>query len=198
MSASNASENTVDQVLQTTVMAIADIVPYWRNPRRISDEAVEAVMESIKEYGYNSPIVVDSERVIIMGHTRYSALRRLGVKEAPVVIASNLSPRKVKELRTIDNRTSENARWDFDLLMGELGALDQRLMASFFPEILEAPSEGDIVIDVNAERQAAAELSAGSEEVVKDAEFICPDCFHQWTMPVSKQDIFSGELRVKE
>lgn len=194
MSASTSSES----MLSTVVMPIADIVPYWRNPRRISDEAVEAVMESIRQYGYNSPIVVDSERVIIMGHTRYSALRRLGVKEAPVVVASNLSPKKVKELRTIDNRTSENTRWDFDLLMGELGAMDQRLMASFFPEILEAPEEGESLVDVNAERQAEAILSQSAEPVTKTAEFICPHCFHQWEMKVSRQDVFAGELRVKE
>lgn len=191
MSGSSGSE------LSTTMMAIADIVPYWRNPRRISDEAVEAVMESIKLYGYNSPIVVDSERVIIMGHTRYSALRRLGVKEAPVVVASDLSPRKVKELRTIDNRTSENTRWDFELLMGELDALDQKLMQAFFPEVIEAVPD-EVTIDINAERVLAAAAEAGTDAGAPIAEFICPDCFHQWSMPVSKQDVFMGELRVKK
>ncbi|QGZ16650.1 ParB-like nuclease domain protein [Microbacterium phage Leaf] len=176
--------------LQT--VKVSDLVPYWRNPRRISDEAVTAVMDSIREYGYQQPIVVDPEMVIIMGHTRHAAVRRLGMEEIPVLVAENLTPKQVKELRTIDNRTAEFTRWDFEKLMGELEGVDSVLMQSFFPEVLGAPSEDDVAeevftVDVTAERKADP-----------TAEFICPSCFHQWEMPVSREDVFAGELYVKE
>ncbi len=177
-------------------LRIVDIVPYWRNPRRISDEAVNALVESIKQYGYQQPIVVDAENVIIMGHTRYSALRRMGVESITVVVARDLSPKKVKELRTIDNRTSEYTRWDFEKLVSELDGLDQLLMSEFFPEVIGPLDLGPITGD-----EAAANLLIDiTNERAEDpiAEFVCPACFHQWEMPVSKQDVFSGHLHVKE
>lgn len=181
--------------METRVVKIADLAPYWRNPRRISDEAVNAVMDSIREYGYQQPIVVDTELVIIMGHTRHAALRRLGVEEIPVLVASSLTQKQVKELRTIDNRTAEFTRWDFEKLISELEGVDSTLMQAFFPEVLGVPDpdiDGDdgvnqLVIDVNAERKADP-----------TAEFVCPSCFHQWEMPVTREDVFAGELYVKK
>lgn len=181
-------------VMQTEIVRIADIVPYWRNPRRISDEAVNAVVESIKAYGYQQPIVVDTEKVIIMGHTRYSALRRMGVKEIPVLIATKLTQKQVKELRTIDNRTAEYTRWDFEKLVSELEGVDNALMMSFFPEVL-GPTDEDFEEGEDALERMTVDLSEKAEDPT--AEFICPTCFHQWDMPVSREDVFSGELYVK-
>lgn len=188
----NPSPST--EPMQTRVVKVSDLAPYWRNPRRISDEAVTAVADSIREYGYQQPIVVDVENVIIMGHTRYSAIKRLGLEEIPVLVAENLTPKQVKELRTIDNRTAEFTRWDFEKLMSELEGVDSVLMQAFFPEVLGVP-EPDIdpddaqmfTVDVSAERKADP-----------TAEFVCPSCFHSWEMPVTREDVFAGELRVKE
>jgi site-specific DNA-methyltransferase (adenine-specific) len=180
--------------METITLDVGDIAPYWRNPRRITDEAVEAVMESIRQYGYQQPIVVDQEHVIIMGHTRHAALRRLGVGSIPVLVAKSLSQKQVKELRTIDNRTSELTRWDFDKLMGELDEMDQTLMASFFPEVF-GPTEAE-----NADGDAAVDslvVDLTTQKPDPTAEFICPECFHSWEMPVSKQDVYSGHLQVK-
>ena len=179
--------------MKTRVLAIADIVPYWRNPRRISDEAVNAVVESIKAYGYQQPIVVDTENVIIMGHTRYSALRRMGVKEIPVLVATELTAKQVKELRTIDNRTAEYTRWDFEKLMDELDGVNSELMMSFFPEVLGAPDT-----DIEDDGGESKLIDVFEKRPDPTAEFICPTCFHQWEMPVSREDVFAGELRVKE
>lgn len=115
-------------------LSIDAIQPYWRNPRDNSN-AVEAVKQSIQEYGFNSPIVIDKENVIIAGHTRYKALMELGYKEVPCVIA-DISTEKAKEYRIADNKTSELAVWDMDKLIPELRevqSLDS--FQAFFPEL---------------------------------------------------------------
>src|SRR5690348_363088 len=100
---------------KTRTLKVADIKPYFRNPRRITEEAVNAVAESIQRYGYVQPITVDSDNVIIVGHTRHRALQKLGVKQVQVYV-SDLSEEKAKEYRLIDNRTSEMTTWDHEAL----------------------------------------------------------------------------------
>lgn len=98
---------------------IDEITPYADNPRN-NDEAVGAVANSIKEFGWQQPIVVDKDMIIIAGHTRYKAAKKLGVAEVPVVIADKLTPEQVKAYRLADNRSAELADWDNDLLDKEL------------------------------------------------------------------------------
>lgn len=100
-------------------MSINDIKPYDNNPRD-NDNAVESTANSIKEFGWQQPIVVDKDMVIIVGHTRYKAAKKLGYKEVPVVIASNLNKEQVRAYRLADNKTGELAEWDFKLLDDEL------------------------------------------------------------------------------
>lgn len=100
-------------------MNIDDIKPYDNNPRD-NDNAVDATANSIKEFGWQQPIVVDKDMVIIVGHTRYKAAKKLGYKEVPVVVASNLNKEQVRAYRLADNKTGELAEWDFDLLDDEL------------------------------------------------------------------------------
>ena len=104
-------------------MPIASIKPYDKNPRR-NDSAVDAVANSITEFGFKNPIIVDSDFVIIAGHTRLKAAKKLGLKEVPVIIASDLTPERVRAFRIIDNKTAELADWDEDLLKGEMLDLD--------------------------------------------------------------------------
>lgn len=101
---------------------LADIRPYEKNPRK-NDQAVEAVAASIREFGFRQPIVVDAEGVIIVGHTRYKAALLLGLKQAPVVVAEDLTPEQAKAYRIADNQTAEASDWDLDLLPIELGEL---------------------------------------------------------------------------
>lgn len=100
-----------------------EITPYDNNPRR-NDEAAKAVAKSIQEFGFQSPIIVDRDGVIIAGHTRYKAARRLKLQEVPVIVAAELDPEKVKALRIADNSTGEIAEWDLQLLLQELIGLD--------------------------------------------------------------------------
>lgn len=96
--------------------------PYEKNPR-LNDDAVAAVANSIREFGFRQPIVVDEESVVIIGHTRLKAAKQLGLTEVPVHVARGLAPEKVKALRLADNKTAEIAEWNLELLPIELSEL---------------------------------------------------------------------------
>ena len=98
------------------------VKPYDKNPRR-NDKAVEAVANSIREFGFRQPIVVDANGIIVVGHTRYKAALKLGMATVPVHVAADLTPQQARMYRLADNRTNETAEWDIDLLPIELGGL---------------------------------------------------------------------------
>lgn len=105
-------------------VSIQNVKPYPKNPRD-NDAGVDAVANSIKEFGWQQPIVVDKDNVIIVGHTRYKAAKKLGMKQVPVVVADKLTDEQVKAYRLADNKTGELTGWDDDLLNDELdGILD--------------------------------------------------------------------------
>jgi DNA modification methylase len=108
--------------VQITQRELATITPYARNPRQ-NDNAVEGVARSIKEFGFQQPIVVDSAGVIVIGHTRYKAAQWLGLVSVPVHVADDLSVEQITALRIADNSTGEAATWDMDLLPIELASL---------------------------------------------------------------------------
>ena len=110
--------------MKINMVSVEKVFPYKRNPRR-NEDAVEKVATSIKEFGFKQPIVVDKDSVIIVGHTRLLAALRLGIKEVPVLVATDLSPAQVKAYRLADNRVHEEAEWDEDLLALELGNLSK-------------------------------------------------------------------------
>ena len=95
-------------------------IPYARNARKISDIAVSKVAASIKEFGFRQPIVVDKDDVVVVGHARLLAAHKLSLVELPVHVADSLSPAQIKAYRLMDNRSHEEAEWDFDLLGPEL------------------------------------------------------------------------------
>jgi DNA modification methylase len=98
---------------------LAAITPYDNNPR-LNDPAVDAVAESIKEFGFRQPIVVDEEGVIIVGHTRFKAAQKLGLETVPVHVAKGLSPAQAKAYRIADNQTARLSEWDDERLVQEL------------------------------------------------------------------------------
>lgn len=178
---------------QTVQLLVDEIVPYWRNPRRIPEEAVSAVAASIRDYGYQQPIVVDANNTIVIGHTRYAALRRLKVDtRVPCIKLGGLSPAKIKELRVLDNRVAEYTSWDFEQLMDELGDLDAELMSAYFPEAQTIDDPGPTVdLDLDTPRP----LPWDTVDAVP-SEFVCPSCFHTWTMNVTHDAVRSGRLEV--
>ena len=116
--------------MKVEAKSIDEIKPYENNPRD-NDDAVDAVANSIKEFGWQQPIVVDNEGVIIAGHTRYKAAQKLGLKHVPVVVADNLTPDQVKAYRLADNKTAELADWNMDLLNDELDQIRDIDMSDF-------------------------------------------------------------------
>ncbi len=105
-------------------LALKDVIPYARNPRN-NKASVDKVAASIKEFGFKQPIVVDSEMVIIAGHTRYLAAKKLKLKKVPVVVAKDLTPAQVKAYRIADNRTHEDSTWDEEMLALELEEINK-------------------------------------------------------------------------
>lgn len=120
-----------------------EIRPYENNPRR-NDAAVQYVAESIRQFGWKQPIVIDREGVIIAGHTRYKAAHRLGLKTAPCLIAEDLTPEQVKAYRLADNKVSEISDWDFDALAAELDALEIDMSVFSFSITDEEEKDGYI------------------------------------------------------
>ena len=101
---------------------IDDIIPYENNPRK-NDGAVDYVANSIKEFGFKVPIIIDKENVVVTGHTRLKAAQKLGLKEVPVIYADDLSEEQVKAFRIADNKVAEFSTWDFEKLDLELEEL---------------------------------------------------------------------------
>lgn len=125
---------------------INKLKPYKNNPRK-NDEAVEYVANSIKEFGFKVPIIVDKDYEIIAGHTRLKAAKQLGLKEVPIIIADDLTEEQVKAFRLADNKASEIAEWDFNLLDNELSNILDIDMSGFGFEMFEEEEEQEIVED---------------------------------------------------
>lgn len=100
------------------------ITPYKNNPRK-NDKAVPYVMESIQNFGFKVPIIIDKDNVIVTGHTRHKAALKLGLKEIPCIKADDLTPEQIKAFRLADNKTGEFATWDTDKLLEELEELSE-------------------------------------------------------------------------
>ena len=186
--------------MQATIN-INDIKPYWRNPRK-NDNAVEAVKKSIKEYGFNSPIIVDGNNVIIAGHTRYRALQELGYTEIACIVKTDLTQQQVKAYRIADNKVGEIAVWDMEKLMQELREIpDIADMQEYFLDInLKDFLEDTGGTNFQPITQASidkieGELSSKFNEMSNDrqntyVEVICPhcaECFNVDKNEISKQ-----------
>lgn len=155
--------------MKVEAKSIDEIKPYENNPRD-NDDAVDAVANSIKEFGWQQPIVVDMRGVIIAGHTRYKAAKKLGLKHVPVVVADNLTPDQVKAYRLADNKTAELADWDMDLLNDELDQIRNIDMSDFgFDELDDDQIDTEPKVDDNEELSLD---DFGDDKF----EVVCPKC----------------------
>jgi site-specific DNA-methyltransferase (adenine-specific) len=111
--------------LSVDYIPVSEIVPYEKNPRK-NDKAVDIVTKSIKEFGFNVPILLDKNNVIIAGHTRLKAAMKLGMNEVPVIWLEDLTEEQAKAFRIMDNKSIEYATWDIDLLKGEFAELKDK------------------------------------------------------------------------
>jgi hypothetical protein len=158
--------------------------PYARNPRNNDGKAVAKVKASLQEFGFKQPIVVDSDGVIIVGHTRHKAAYELGFKEVPVLIATDLTPAQVKAYRIADNRVHEEATWVDDLLTLELDDLKlaefDLALTGFDPEELskfsfDGTQEGLTEDDVCPEVPADPKSVPGDVWILGNHRLMCGD-----------------------
>lgn len=123
---------------------IDELIPYANNPRH-NDDAVFAVANSISQFGFKVPVVVDKDNVIVCGHTRYKAAQKLGLKTIPCIIADDLTSEQINAFRLADNKTAELADWDMSKLEEELQGLSNDFDMEDFGfkelETLDEPSE---------------------------------------------------------
>ena len=140
-------------------LKIADVKPYEKNPRK-NDGAVDAVAESIKQCGYCAPIVIDEDNVILAGHTRLKALKKLKYKECECVRKVGMTEEQKRKYRLLDNKTNEFADWNIDLLNGELEGLDF-LGFDFGFDITDLSEPKEIVEDI------APEVDEDSEPITQ-------------------------------
>lgn len=129
-----------------TMMSVDDIIPYANNPRN-NKGAVDKVAASIREFGFKQAIVVDKDMVVIAGHTRLAAAKRLKMKKVPVLVADDLSEEQVKAYRLADNKTAEFAEWDFDKLSEELDGIEDIDMEDFGFDLSDFEEEPEITED---------------------------------------------------
>lgn len=153
-----------------------DLIPYVNNPRH-NEEAVDQVAGSIKEFGFKNPIIVDKDNVIVAGHTRLLASRKLGLKEVPTIKAEDLTDQQVKAFRIADNRTAEFAEWDMDALALELEGLDH-LYTGFDDEFLE-DLKGEIDVEEDEydveEELAPSRVNPGEIWQLGNHRLMCAD-----------------------
>ncbi len=169
--------------MKIALVSIEKIRPYEQNPR-INDQAVDAVVASIREFGWRQPIVVDSDHVIIVGHVRFKAAVKLGLAKVPVHVATDLTAEQIRAYRIADNKTNELAEWDFELLPLELSQLrdaDFELdLLGFDKDELAKIFDGDLQAgltdpdDIPAPPDAAI-TQAGDLWVLGDHRLLCGD-----------------------
>lgn len=116
--------------MQIVTKPIAEIKPYDNNPRD-NEKAVKPVAESIQQFGFKVPIIIDKDGVIVTGHTRYKAAQLLGLTEVPTISADDLNEEQIKAFRIADNKVSEFATWDFEKLQAELEGIQELDMSAY-------------------------------------------------------------------
>lgn len=162
-------------------LKLEDITPYEHNPR-LNDDAVEMVERSIAEFGFNVPILLDKDHVIIAGHTRYKAAQAQNIKTVPCIILDDLDEDKVRQYRIVDNKTQELGIWDYEKLIEELEDITELDMSIFdFGELLKADEEefddDDDRVTSNLDQSFEIDLDDFGDEAF---EYECPYCGFMW------------------
>ena len=155
--------------MEIKMVSVADIIPYENNPRK-NEDAVQYVKNSIEQFGFKIPMVLDAENVIVCGHTRFLAAQELGMTEVPCTYADDLTEEQIKAFRLADNKTAEMSGWDFEKLELELSDLPEIDMADFgFINAEYDPVE--MFGDVESETKSGMETEDTAKNKVQ-----CPHC----------------------
>ena len=154
--------------MQILLKKIDEFIPYENNPRN-NDEAVKYVAESIKQFGFKVPIIIDKDNVIVAGHTRLKAAKQLGLEEVPCIIADDLTEEQVKAFRLADNKVQEFSSFDYIQLEDELNSLLDE-------EQIEQIKKFDFDITEEIDWDEISDIDEYVEPSHK--QFECPFCHH--------------------
>ncbi len=152
---------------------IDHLVPYAKNPRKII-KAIPLVAESIKSFGFNVPITINNmiDKIIVSGHTRYEAAKKLGMENVPYIELNHLSDMDIRKYRLADNRVSDESEWDKNLLRTELAELE-----------LNSKLDAEWFKNIGFSQEEIAQALAGTmkeQEEAKQKTLECPKCGHAW------------------
>ena len=152
---------------------IDHLVPYVKNPRKII-KAIPLVAESIKSFGFNVPITINNmiDKIIVSGHTRYEAARKLGMENVPYIELNHLSDMDIRKYRLADNRVADESEWDKNLLRNELAELE-----------LNSKLDAEWFKNIGFTQEEIAQALAGTmkeQEEAKQKTLECPKCGHAW------------------
>ena len=185
---------------------VEELIPYVNNPRN-NEAAVDFVAASIKEFGFKNPIIIDKDGVIVAGHTRLAAAKKLGLESVPCIMADDLTEQQIKAFRLADNKTAELATWDLEKLEIELEGIDDLEMTDFgFEQFgsFEDDEEKELERQKREfeERMAAGELSEDSEEYQEflqkfEAKRTTDDCYTPETVYEAVAEYVSKRYNVK-
>ena len=157
--------------MDIVMMQLKQIKPYDNNPR-FNDDAVEQVANSIKEFGFKQPIVVDRNGVIVVGHTRYKAAIKLGLTEVPCLVAGDLTAKQIKAYRLADNKVAEKSSWNMELIDIELEELFGEMDMAMFG-----------FADVTGEKIDINDLFGEATFTQREAKMVkCPHCGEQFEL----------------
>ena len=168
----------INLVTKVKVLPVGELNGYENNPRKIDAVAIDTVANSIREFGFKVPLIIDKDNVIVAGHTRLAAAKKLGMKEVPCIVADDLTAEQAKAFRLVDNKTSELSVWDFEKLEDEIRALTDITLEDFgFSMELDSLNSGEgSKNDENRDGSNEVDLE---EFAAERFQRICPRCgFH--------------------
>lgn len=160
--------------LNVVMMKTSDLIDYKNNPRK-NDKAVEAVADSINSFGFKVPVIIDKNNVLICGHTRVKAAKKLGIEEIPVIIADDLNEDQIKAFRIADNKTAELADWDMDKLAEELKLIEMDMEQFGFDDLEKLLDRDVLEDDFKEELHEAAYSKKGDVFVFGKHRLMCGD-----------------------
>lgn len=153
-----------------------ELKPYEGNARK-NDSAVPKLVESIRQFGFNVPVLVDKDLNIIAGHTRYKAALQMDLKEVPCIVLTDLDGNKIAQYRIVDNKTAELSSWDYERLIFELDSIDEIDMSVF--EFGNFDEENAVPVNLESNLDDGMELDLSDyEDEAFDNE--CPVCGFKW------------------
>ena len=167
--------------LEISYIATTDLIPYANNPRTHSDQQVSQVASSIKEFGFNNPILIDEHNGIIAGHGRLAAAQKLDLKLVPTITLAGLSEAQRKAYVIADNKLTENGGWDYDLLAVEIERLTE---LEIDVDLTGFDAEELQVITQNVDFEPASENEQGKLDELDPKWINCPHCGEEFDMRV--------------